>query len=429
MNTTPPGPRRGSATALVIVAALGYFVDIYDLILFGMIGRPSLVGMGLGDKEAVERSFMLLHNTQMRGLLLGGILWGVYGDRRGRLSVLFGSILLYSVANLANAFVTSMPAYVAIRFVAGIGLAGELGAGITLVSEALPKGKRGYGATIVAAFGMLGAPAAYLVGHQAALAAWLGVAAWQLSYLIGGGLGLLLLLLRIGVYESGMYAGSRAQQAHQGRFDLLFRNRRWLKKYLQCIALGLPTWYAIGILIFLAPQFAEALGLSFAVDVPRAIMLAYLGLAVGDVLSGLLSQLLRSRRRAVGLFLLLCLLADYGYLLLQGPHSSPFVFYLFCFCIGLSVGYWAVFVTIASEQFGTNIRATVTTTVPNFARGALVPITLLFIFFRSGHYLGLGTLAAALIVGGICIGLALWAVRSMEETFSKDLDYLEEHLP
>lgn len=416
---------RKGVSAIIIVAALGYFVDIYDLILFGMIGRPSLKGLGVPAAD-VESTFMLLHNTQMIGLLIGGILWGVVGDRKGRLSVLFGSIITYSLANIANAFVADVPSYVVVRFLAGIGLAGELGAGITLVSEAMPKEKRGYGATIVAAFGLLGAPGAYLVGNQDALAAWLGLQPWQVSYIIGGVLGLALLLLRIGVFESGMFQKNKGHDVAQGRFDLLITNRRWLIKYLQCIGLGMPTWYSLGILVFLAPQFTEAMGVGFKVDTPFAIMVAYLGLAAGDIASGLLSQLLRSRRKAIGTFLVLCTMANFGYMLL-GPGTSSTLYYSFCFFIGFGVGYWAVFVTTASEQFGTNIRATVTTTVPNFARGSLVPITLLFVFFKSADYLGLGTIPAAMIVGGICIALAAIATYTMQETFSKDLDYVEEH--
>jgi MFS family permease len=413
-----PGKHVG---AIILVAALGYFVDIYDLILFGIIGRESLQGIGVAA-ENIEANFMILHNTQMGGLLIGGILWGVLGDKRGRLTVLFGSILTYSLANVANAFVTDMYTYAAIRFVAGIGLAGELGAGITLISESMSKEKRGFGAAFVAAIGMLGSPAAYQVGRLDSLALWVGVAPWQLAYIVGGVMGLVLLLLRIGVFESGMFEKNKDRDLHQGRFDMLFSRRAWLVKYLKCVALGLPTWYSIGILVFLSPQFISAKGLDFKPDVGFAIMLCYFGLAAGDILSGLLSQALHSRRKALAIFLVLCAVADFAYLLMPGSTSAG-MFYTLAFSVGFGVGYWAVFVTVASEQFGTNIRATVTTTVPNFARGALIPITLAY---TGLQVLGLSVVASAAIVGALCLALAAWAVWTMPETHGKDLDYIED---
>ncbi|MBX3102530.1 MAG: MFS transporter [Bacteroidetes bacterium] len=407
--------------AIILVAALGYFVDIYDLILFGIIGRESLLGIGV-PQENLEANFSILHNMQMGGLLIGGMLWGILGDKRGRLTVLFGSILTYSLANMANAFVTDMYTYAVIRFLAGIGLAGELGAGITLISESMSKEKRGYGAALVATIGMLGSPAAYQVGRLEDMAHWLGLAPWQLAYLVGGAMGLVLLVLRIGVFESGMFEKTKDRAYHQGRFDMLFVKRTWRLKYLKCVALGLPTWYSIGILIFLSPQFVAAKGLDFKVDVGFAIMLCYFGLAAGDILSGLLSQVLRSRRKALGIFLVACAVADFTYLLLPSTTSAD-LFYVLAFCVGFGVGYWAVFVTVASEQFGTNIRATVTTTVPNFARGALIPITLAYYGLQG---LGFSVAGAAATVGVICMLLAGWATWSMPETHGKDLDYIEE---
>jgi MFS family permease len=410
----------------VTVAALGYFVDIYDLILFGVVRVPSLESMGLsGDALTAQGEFLL--NMQMFGMLIGGVVWGVLGDRRGRLSVLFGSIFLYSAANLANGLITDLTSYAVLRLVAGIGLAGELGAGITLVAEIMSRERRGLGTTIVAAFGLLGAVAAGLVGTYDWGLSWQGepVANWRIAYLIGGVLGIGLLLLRIGVVESGMFEQARHHGAPRGDLRQLFGQRRNLFRYLHCILIGLPLWFIIGILIFQSPEFGRAQGQSFPVQAATAIMICYLGLVVGDVASGLLSQALRSRRAAVLVFLLLCTLVGVYYIEL-GPVSSTH-FYAVCFALGFSVGYWAIFVTIAAEQFGTNLRATVATTVPNFVRGSVVPLTLVFATLRDSVFGGraAANLDAALIVLGLSLAIAFTSLYFLEETFGKDLNYME----
>lgn len=395
----------------VVVAALGYFVDIYDLILFGVVRVKSLRDLGLDEAAVLERGLFIL-NAQMIGMLLGGLLWGVLGDRRGRLSVLFASIVLYSVANIANGFVTSVGAYAAIRFVAGVGLAGELGAGITLVAELLPKATRGYGTTAVAALGICGGVVAGLVGDAVP---------WRIAYFIGGGMGLALLALRVGVMESGMFEAVK-QRAHVTRGDFLSLFTSWsrARRYLAVILVGLPIWYVIAILVSTSPELGKALGLSPAPSAGRALMWSYAGLAVGDLASGFLSQALRSRKKAAAAFVLLTAICAVLYFVFGGRSLTAF--YALCAALGFATGYWAVFVTIASEQFGTNVRATVTTTVPNFVRGAVVPITLAFQAFKTS--LGVGGAAAA--VGAITIALAFVALLGLDETFGKDLDYVEE---
>lgn len=419
-------PRKGVAAA-VTVAALGYFVDIYDLLLFGVVRVPSLTSLGLtGDAITVEGEFLL--NLQMFGMLLGGVLWGVLGDRRGRLSVLFGSIFLYSAANVANAFVTDLTGYAALRLIAGVGLAGELGAGVTLVAEIMSRERRGLGTTIVAAFGLLGAVVAGLVGkHQWGLT-WDGqpVDDWRVAYLIGGLLGIALLLLRIGVVESGMFEQAKESDVRRGDLRQLFLNLENVKRYLHCILIGLPLWFIIGILIIQSPEFARAQGQTFGVVAGTSIMSAYMGLSLGDVASGLLSQALKSRRKAVLIFLVMCVFVSVYYLTL-GPTSSAH-FYGVCFALGFSVGYWAVFVTIAAEQFGTNLRATVATTVPNFVRGSIVPLTLAFASLRDGVFAGKidSNINAAFIVLGVSMAIAFTSLYFLEETFGKDLDYVEQ---
>ncbi len=407
---TETKPKTSVLNTTVIVAALGYFVDIYDLQLFNLVSKASLRGIGITDQSAIDTYDYVLFNWQMTGMLVGGILWGILGDRKGRKSVLFGSILLYSLANILNAFVTSIEQYQWIRFFAGLGLAGELGAAITLVSEIMHKEKRGYGTMIIVAMGALGAVAANLVT---------GSFHWQTSYIIGGGLGLMLLMLRFGTFESGMFDQLKKSTVSKGNFMMLFTSTDRLLKYIACVFIGLPVWYCIGVLIKFSEKFAASTDVQGTVHIGNAIMFAYLGLSAGDLLSGWLSQIFRSRKKVVLAYLITSALLMGIFLFSRELPDS--VFYVLCFLIGTATGYWALFVTIASEQFGTNIRATVTTTVPNFVRGAVVPITLGFKFLEADY----GNIYAALIVGIICIGLAVLSVLSIKETFAKDLDYYE----
>jgi predicted MFS family arabinose efflux permease len=395
----------------VLVAALGYFVDIYDLILFSIVRIPSLKDLGLSGAPLFEQGIRLL-NMQMAGMLVGGVFWGILGDKRGRLSVLFGSILLYSLANIANGMVDSIGAYAAWRFIAGIGLAGELGAGITLVSEVLPVNKRGLGTTIVASVGICGAVLAAQVAEHTN---------WRTAYFIGGGLGLALLLLRVGVLESGIFNKVKQTGIARGDIFYLFKDRARLAKYLRCILIGIPVWFVIGVLITFSPEFARELGVTGApINGGKAVMFAYMGLAAGDLTSGLLSQLLRSRKKVVALFVTLTFVLMCVYLRL--PAVSEELFYALCLALGFGVGYWAIFVTIGAEQFGTNLRSTVATTVPNFVRGSVVPLTLAFAWIK----VPLGILPGAFIVGTASISIALLALWGLEESFSKELDYVEE---
>ena len=393
----------------VVIAALGYFVDIYDLLLFSIVRVPSLQAIGLSGDELLKEGIYLI-NIQMAGLLTGGIFWGILGDKRGRLSVLFGSILLYSLANIANGFVTTVPQYAFLRFIAGIGLAGELGAGITLVAEILPKHIRGYGTTLVASVGLFGAVLAYFVAE---------LTNWQVAYMIGGVLGLLLLGLRYSVSESGMFNSIKEKNVGRGNFLQLFTDKRLLQKYLQCILIGLPIWYVIGILVTFSPEFAVNFQVQGAIAAGKAVMFCYIGLSCGDLASGMLSQYLKSRREVVLLFLSLTTLAIVLYLSLSGMSTS--MFYFNCFLLGVSIGYWALFVTIAAEQFGTNLRATVATTVPNFIRGAVVPLTFSFELLREQT----GMIPSAWIVGLATVVIALLALWRMQESFGKDLNYVE----
>jgi putative MFS transporter len=401
--------------AAVIVAALGYFVDIYDLLLFGIVRTDSLIDLGITG-DAIRNQGEYLISMQMFGMLFGGIIWGILGDKKGRISVLFGSIIMYSVANIANGMVTTVDGYAFWRLIAGIGLAGELGAGITLVTESLPKEKRGYGTMIVASVGVSGAVAAYLV-YQV-------FQDWRLCYYAGGILGLLLLFLRIKISESKMFQDTHKSNEKKGDFLSLFSNKTRFYKYVQCILIGVPLWFLVGVLITFSPEFAKALGVQDyeTIAAGKAIACCYGGLVFGDIASGLISQWLKSRKIVMTIFLLLNLIMVF--IFLNAFSVSTTVFYALCFLMGFSVGYWVLFVTIAAEQFGTNIRATVTTTVPNFVRGSLPVILLVYSFFRDRFFNG-NIILAAMVVGTLLSIIALVAIFKLKETFDTDLDYSE----
>lgn len=406
--STTPLPSRGVALAIT-VAALGYFVDIYDLILFSIVRVSSLRSLGVPPDQILSQGVLLL-NMQMGGMLVGGLIWGIIGDKRGRLSVLFGSIVMYSLANIANGFVQTVPQYAALRFIAGVGLAGELGAGITLVSEIMPSHTRGYGTMIVATVGILGAVVASLIGDSFD---------WRIAYFIGGGMGIALLVLRIGVAESGMFEGIKRTTAARGDFLSLIRSPKTRWKYVRVVLVGVPIWYVVGILITFSPEFGRTMGMATVPQAGRAVMFCYIGLAIGDFASGAASQLIKSRNRVVGVFLLMTTAFIAMYFAVA--HMSLNVFYMVCLLLGVGAGYWAVFVTIASEQFGTNIRATATTTAPNFVRGAVVGLTLLFDGLRPA----LGIRGSAMLVGAIALTIAFVSLRGLEESYGKDLNYLE----
>ena len=406
----------------VIVAALGYFVDIYDLLLFTIVREPSLAGLSVDitNKQSVMLASTQVINWQMWGMLIGGILWGVLGDKKGRLSVLFGSILIYSTANFLTGYVQTVDQYAYARFAAGIGLAGELGAGITLVSELLPKNKRGIGTSLVAGFGLFGAVAAYFTFQF--------TEDWRLCYKIGGALGLSLLLLRITVAESGMFQHVKSQAVQRGNILMFFTNKTRFRKYMLAILIGLPTWYVIGILVNLSNRFATELYGENQIDSGRSIMYAYAAIAIGDILIGFVSQWFKSRKKALYLFYAFAILS--GIFFFGGGVTNDTTLYLACAMLGFSTGFWAIFVTMGAEQFGTNLRATAATTIPNMVRGSLPLINLLFmdvLQLQAGYSL----IQAGIITGVLVMGITLVAAYFTEDTFHKDLNYLEveETLP
>jgi len=393
----------------ILIAALGYFVDIYDLILFSIVRVKSLKSIGVPDSDLLSQGVLLL-NMQMVGMLLGGILWGIWGDKKGRLSVLLGSIFLYSAANIANGFVTNVHMYAVLRFIAGIGLAGELGAGITLVSEAMPKEFRAYGTLIVSVVGVLGAVVAAMIGD---------LFDWRIAYFVGGVMGIGLLLLRIKASESGMFESIKTHAAKRGSLSVIFKSWASSLKYFNCILVGIPLWFVVGILITFSPEFGKALGMTEMPTAGHSIMYTYIGVSLGSLFSGVLSQWMASRRKAMAIFIGLSFVFMAVYLF--NPHPSIGVFYVTCLLLGIAIGYWALFVTIAAEQFGTNIRATVATTVPNFVRGAVVPVTLTFQYLKPA----IGIINSAAVIGFCCVIVSFLALAGLEETHAKDLNYIE----
>lgn len=395
----------------VVVAALGYFVDIYDLLLFSIIRVPSLVDLGL-TKEQILLDGEGIIMWQMAGLLIGGIIWGIMGDRKGRLSVLFGSILLYSLANIANGFVENVFQYKMIRFIAGLGLAGELGAGITLVSELVSKEKRGVATSLVAGIGLTGAVAAFIIKENFH---------WRVCYFIGGGLGLLLLLLRVSVFESGMFHAVKETGAKRGHFFMLFNNADRLKRYVLNILIGLPTWFVIGVLVTFSGEFGEKMGISEKIDPGKAIMFAYAAISVGDILIGLLSQWMKSRKKSLYVFYAITAIFMILFFTVQWNGTANAMYWI-CAGLGFGTGFWAIFVTMAAEQFGTNLRATAATTVPNMVRGMLA-------VFILPLFQGLRQLTdyvtAGWITGAIIMLITVVAAYFIEETFGKDLNFTE----
>ena len=417
--------------AIVVVAALGYFVDIYDLVLFGVIKAESLKQIMIGTSPALQAATgKFLFNMQMIGMLIGGVIWGVLGDKRGRLQVLFGSILLYSLANIANAFVSDISTYAVIRIIAGIGLAGELGAGITLVSEMMSKEKRGYGTMIIVTFGALGAVFASLVGSKGDYFSQIifnltnfQLASWQVAYIIGGLMGFTLLFLRIGTIEPHYFKAIKSKnEIKKGSFKLIFSSKPNRIKYLHCILIGIPIWFIIGLIIMNSKDdFGPWVGLK-NIENGTAVMYAYIGLSFGDLISGLLSQVLKSRKKVVFLYLSFTAILTLIFLFF-GKGMTATTYYFFCFLLGTGTGYWAIFVTIAAEQFGTNIRSTAANTIPNFVRGSVNVIMLLFSLLLASQ-LSVGI--SAFFIGAFFIGLAFYSLSQLKETFGKELDYIEE---
>jgi MFS family permease len=352
-----------------------------------------------------------LLSAQMLGMMIGGIVSGVIADKRGRVSVLFGSIVLYSLANILNGFVDDVTSYAIIRFLAGVGLAGELGAGITLVGESMSIEKRGYGTILVATLGGLGAVSAGLAGD---------FLPWRSAFIFAGVAGFLLLLLRMKAMETGIFKSAQQTAKHSGSFFRIFHKRERTLRYMACIIMGVPIWYSVGLLITLSPELARENGLS-SLKTSLCFILFQCGVTFGDLTSGVLSQIFKSRKKILIAFMVLAVVSTALHFY-QLFHSSSI--YLSALLIGTGCGYLSVFVTATSEHFGTNLRVTVTSTVTNFMRGAVTILIPLRIWVES-------TFSTTLSVSLMWVGLLVWipallAVWWMPETYGRNLDFLED---
>jgi putative MFS transporter len=394
--------------AVLLVAGLGFFVDVYDIVLFMLVRIPSLISLGLSEKESLHTGIMVL-NLQMAGMMIGGLAWGVLGDKKGRRSVLFGSILLYSVATLLNGFATTVPVYAALRFLTGMGLAGEVGAAMTIAAEVMPARYRGYGTGAIAGFAVLGAIAASVVSN---------VLPWRITYITAGFAGLLLLLLRMSMKETDLFRKAQSMPAAERGSLLLLCDRRRLLRLLRCMLAGAPNWFVIGILVTFAPEICSSTGHGALVNVSGVLICYCIGEATGEVVCGMVTQLLHSRRKAIGLFVFCSFIT--AMLML---HCSAQAYQWLCIPAGIFGGFWGVVVTSASEQFGTNMRSTTTTLTPNLIRSTTIPMTLLF----GSLVATFGASTSALLTGLLCYACSAIALLFMEETFAKDLDFVESN--
>jgi MFS family permease len=401
---------RRILTPTVLISALGYFVDLFDITLFGVVRAPSMLALGITSVEDLISVGVKLYNLQMGGMLIGGIFWGILGDKKGRHVVLYSSIFLYSMANFLNGFVTSVWQYEILRFLAGVGLAGELGAAVTMVSETLNKEDRGYATTLIATLGMIGSLCAAIVGKYFA---------WNHAYFIGGGLGFLLLAARFKTFDSKMFEKMVEKKVERGNIFLLLKPKKALK-YLCSVAVGIPIYFITSILLTLAPEVTSEMHLTGPVTAPDALIYGSIGLALGDLLSGLVSQWMRSRKKAIGLFLAIAIASMFFYMNAEG--KSPKYIYTLCFILGTCAGYWAVLVTTAAEQFGTNIRSTVATSVPNFVRGSGMIMATSFLFLKP-HY---SISQTVLIIGSSVFTISYMALYLLKETYGTDLDFMED---
>jgi MFS transporter, putative metabolite:H+ symporter len=394
----------------IIASALGFFVDLYDIMILSVVRKSSLLAVGVPEGELLSKGVSLI-NVQMAGMLLGGFIWGIIGDKMGRLSVLFGSIVLYSSATFANAYAPNFDIYLLLRFLAGVGLAGELGAAITLVTEQMPQKYRGIGPAIIGGCGMLGAIFGAYIG---------GKYSWQFTYQLGGGLGFLLLILRLGVLESGLYNQIKDKTTIKGDLRLLFKNKDYIKKYISICVLGFPVWYVNGVVMTFTPEIAKAWGMVEIPSVSTVVIYYFIGLTFGDLTGGFVSQYFKSRKKAIRLYLSMYAVAAVVFFMFG--NKSIIIYNGLILFLGFCVGYSIVLLTLAAEQYGTNIRSTVTTSSLNILRATVIPQTLLFGFLSPY----IGTVNAAMAVGVIAILLAFWGLRNLDETFHKDLNYMEE---
>lgn len=407
MIATTPALTTRVLNATVIVTALGYFIDLFDYYVFLVTRQKVLTDFGFSGSQLMETGLYMV-NLQFAGLLVGGVIFGVLGDKIGRKQSLLGSILLYSIATLASGMTHNIDVFAALRFIAGIGIAGEVGVGVTMVSETMDKNRRGLGVTAFIGVGLLGVVAAALMSE---------LLHWRTCYIIGGLAGLLLLVTRIWVMEPQMFTDLN-KSVKRGSFRVLFASPDGVRRYVLCILLAVPVFFGVSIIATLSPELSIALGASPPASVSTTMIIAYTMMVIGEIVIGLLSQRLKSRKKVIALFLVLMAIT-----LGVGFHNGALDatgYYILAGVVGFFMGYWVNFIALSAEQFGTNVRSLAANTIPNFTRGTTIAINMAFLALKDD-----GVVYAASIVGFTVIVIALLALWKLPETFGKDLDYTE----
>lgn len=419
METKETKHKEQSIALLILVASLGYFVDAYDLIIASVVRSSAIVELGLAQVGTPEHTkyAQLFEYVQSAGILLGGIIFGVYSDKKGRKKALYYSIAIYSIANILNGLLSaSVPfvgtVYCILRFICGFALAAELSIGIVMISETMKAKHRGYGTMIVVSFGILGAVLA------AVLFEFIGIH-WQTLYLIGGIAGVLLLIFRFSVKETNPFLDLENQESERGSWVMIFKNRRLLKILFNAILLGFPIYFFISIPIKFATDYGKELGLTIKGTIP--IIVFYIAMSVSDIIANYLCQLFENRKKVLYFYLGLCTISVF--LLHFYPPTTPEqYFYLFSPLMGFASGYWALLITFTNEQIGTNIRSTYTTAVPNVVRSLFIPIQLLLTVLQPTF----GTSTSVFYIGVLAVILALLGLYSLKETWGKNLKFIDE---
>lgn len=391
----------------VLVVALGYYVDAYDLLVMSAVRKPSLLSLGVPESETLNIGLSLL-NYQLVGLMIGGVMWGVIADKYGRKKALFGSILIYSFANIANGYINSVNMYYWLRIIAGFGLAGELGVGISLITENVAKERRTISTAIVSFFGMLGA----------STGGWFGsIFEWQNCFLIGGFAGLLLLLLRLKVEESVMFNEIKDKNVSKGNIWMIIKNPKTLLTYFFCTLAGAASILFIGVFIQSTPELGKLFNLNITAGI--ALIWYYLGASVSEIIAGLLSKLLKERKAPIYIFYAISLLAITNFCV--NVPNSPYFFYLNCLFLGFGLGWWSQLITLSAELFGINVRATAATSIPTFARAWNIPFSNIF----KQNIPNLGIVNSAFGIGVIVVSLAIISITMVKETFENDANFIE----
>jgi MFS transporter, putative metabolite:H+ symporter len=381
----------------------GYFIDIFDLVLFSTLRISSFEELKITDPTYWTVVFF---NLQMTGILVGGIFWGKMADIKGRSWSFMGTILVFSIANIINGLTSSLTVYGICRFIAGFGLAGEMGSGIALICEKVPDEKRSLYLGFVSSLGCIGA----------VLSGWLGdIVYWRYLFIGSGFAGILLTLLRKNLLEPDLFRKTATLNIPRGQWKTLFQSPPDLIRFILLIFLGIPMWYIIGILWSFSTEMTSTIGLNIFTS-GQAILWGYVGVWMGDMLMPFVSQFLKSRIFTIQICLIMMLLGVI-YLFQFQPHSL-LSFQLTHIFLGFTIGYWAVYATLCGESFGTNIRALTSTSLPSLIRFSSIPMMIIYQYGRDENELNI-----ALGMGLTVLCISMITTYFIKDTFQKDIDF------